>query len=115
MFTNQKENTIISQKTLIPLSKEQPKKIVKEFCESTSLHGYSYLYIADTIYVKLIWVFVIIVMTGIGTAFIAINTDAYIKARLVNNIESSTSNLRVCIIALCNPRTIKGGPLNSLI
>ena len=115
MFTNQKENTIISQKTLIPLSKGQPKKIVKEFCESTSLHGYSYLYIADTISVKLIWVFVIIVMTGIGTAFIAINTDAYIKARLVNNIESSTSNLRVCIIVLCNPRTIKGGPLNSLI
>ena len=81
----------------MPFSKGQPGRIMKDFCESTSLHGYNYLYIAENIVLKLIWLLVIIGMTGIGTVFIVINTNTYIKARLVTNIESSTANLDVRI------------------
>ena len=77
------------------LSEEQPGNVIKDFCKSTSLHGYSYLYIADTFFMKMVWIFVIIVMTGLGVVFLTINTDAYIKARLVTNIESSTAGLHV--------------------
>ena len=77
------------------LSAEQPGNVIKDFCKSTSLHGYSYLYIANTFFMKMVWIFVIIVMTGLGAVFLTMNTDAYIKARLSTNIESSTAKLHV--------------------
>ena len=70
-------------------------KIIKKFCESTSLHGYSYLYIASTIFMRVAWVCVIIGMTGLGTYFLAKNTKEYINAKLVTNIDSSIANLSV--------------------
>ena len=92
-----------NQRMSMPFSKGQPAKIMKDFCESTSLHGYNYLYIAENIVFKIIWIFVIIGMTGIGTVFIVINTNTYLKARLVTNIESSTANLEVRVI-LCSSK-----------
>ena len=70
-------------------------KIIKKFCESTSLHGYSYLYIASTIFMRVAWFCVIIGMTGLGTYFLAKNTNEYINAKLVTNIDSSIANLSV--------------------
>ena len=67
----------------------------KGFCESTSLHGYSYLYNANSIILKILWVIVILILTGIGIKFCITNTDEYLKARLVTNIESSTAPLEV--------------------
>ena len=84
-----------NQRFPMKLSAGQPRKVIKDFCESTSLHGYSYIYIADTTFMKIVWIFVIIVMTGLGAVFLTMNTDAYIKARLVTNIESSTAPLHV--------------------
>ena len=72
-------------------------KIIKNFCESTSLHGYSYLYIASTIFMRVAWFCVIIGMTGLGTYFLAKNTNEYINAKLVTNIDSSIANLSVSI------------------
>ena len=95
MYRRKKENLKRSQQFPTKLSPRQPGKVIKDFCESTSLHGYSYLYIADTFFMKMVWIFVIIVMTGLGVVFLTINTDAYIKARLVTNIESSTAKLQV--------------------
>ena len=91
------EISIYRRKFQIQLSKINPRKVIHDFCESTSLHGYNYLNIADTIVMKLAWIFVIIIMTGLGTAFIVLNTDAYINARLVTNIETSSANLSVSI------------------
>ena len=80
------------------MSKSRTRKAVKDFCESTSLHGYSYLYIADSIISKLIWLIVILAMTALGIYLFVMNTDAYIKARLVTNIETSSANLSVGIL-----------------
>ena len=36
-------------------SKKLAAKVMKDFCESTSLHGYSHLYVADSIVSKIVW------------------------------------------------------------
>ena len=89
------DNPIHNKSMLLPHSEGYTAKILEEFCELTSLHGFSFLNKANTIAVKLIWIFAIIVMMGVGTQFIVNNTDAYINSRLVTNIESSTANLSV--------------------
>ena len=78
-----------------PETKGKKRKIFKKFCESTSLHGYSYLYIADSTVMKSIWTLVIIGMSGVGISFLVINTNAFVRSRLVTNIESSTADLSV--------------------
>ena len=72
--------------------------ILKDFCESTSLHGYSYLYIATSIFMKVLWVFVIVAMTALGIVFVVINTNDYLEANIVTTIESSTTPLEVSFI-----------------
>ena len=67
----------------------------QEFSQSTSLHGYSYLYIANTFISRLIWIAVILILSGIGILFLVVNTDEYLKYKIVTNIESSTSPLNV--------------------
>ena len=72
--------------------------ILKDFCESTSLHGYSYLYIVTSIFMKVLWVFVIVAMTALGIVFVVINTNDYLEANIVTTIESSTNPLEVSFI-----------------
>ena len=90
-------NTIRRQmsKSPIPKSKGETRKVIQDFCESTSLHGYSYLYNTDSIVLKFVWFIIIIGMTGLGIFFFVENTDAYIKARIVTNIETSSADLSV--------------------
>jgi hypothetical protein len=86
-----------------PQTKGKKRKIFKKFCESTSLHGYSYLYIANSTVMKSIWTLAIIGMSGVGIAFLVINTDAFVRSRLVTNIESSTADLSVSINTVLKP------------
>ena len=69
--------------------------LIKDFCESTSLHGVSFLYTANTLFTKLVWILAIIAMTVVGAVFLMKNTVAYNKSKLVTTIESSTANLSV--------------------
>ena len=75
--------------------KSQTAKVLKDFCESTSLHGYSYLYLANSIFMKCLWSFVILIATGFGIGFLVNNTKAYFEATIVTNIESASANLSV--------------------
>ena len=52
---------------------------------------------------KSIWTLVIIGMSGVGIAFLVMNTDAYVRSRLVTNIESSTADLSVSINEVGKP------------
>ena len=88
------------RKRKLKISKGRAHKVIKDFCESTSLHGYSYLYIADSIISKLVWTLVILFMSGLGMFLFVKNTNDYIKARLVTTVESSYANLSVCIFSL---------------
>ena len=73
-------------------------QVFQDFCESTSLHGYSYLYIAKSnAPLKVFWVIVIFVMTGLSTVFLVKNTKDYFKADIVTTIKSSSANLSVSI------------------
>ena len=69
-------------------------KVLQDFCQSTSLHGYSYL-TSDSILSKVVWVIIILIATGGGLYFLAINTRDYMKASTVTNIESAFENLQV--------------------
>ena len=69
-------------------------KALKDFCESTSLHGYSYL-TADSVLSKVVWAIIILIATIAGLYFIAINTRDYMKASIVTNIESTSEKLHV--------------------
>ena len=76
-------------------SKKLAAKVVKDFCESTSLHGYSHLYIADSIVSKIVWFLVILFTTSLGLFLFVKNTNDYFTARIVTNIETSSANLSV--------------------
>ena len=88
-------NSSNNQKNMLTFSASKTGKMIEEFCELTSLHGFSFLYKAKNITVKMIWIIAIISVIGIGVFFLIGNTEAYIKSRLVTNIESSTANLSV--------------------
>ena len=63
-------------------------KIFQDFCQSTSLHGYGYLYNAKSIVEKLIWIIAIISMTSIGALLLVDNTQVFLNSTL-----SSTQSL----------------------
>ena len=84
-----------SSKRSRSMSKSQTAKVFKDFCESTSFHGYSYLYIANSICVKFIWVIIIILMTALGIGFVLSNTNDYLNARVITTIDTSSAPLEV--------------------
>ena len=69
--------------------------IFNDFLVATSLHGYGYLHSVNSMALKVVWALVIVIMTGLGVMFVAINTEKYFEARIITNIESSTANLSV--------------------
>ena len=69
--------------------------VFRIFCESTSLHGYSYLYQVNSSFLRIIWVIVILVMTGLAIRFLAVQTNDYFEAGIVTTIESSNAPLTV--------------------
>ena len=73
------------------------ENVFKDFCESTSLHGYSYLFIGNSIFLKIIWTIVILLMTCVGAMFLMNNTIDYLNATLVTTTESTSAPLKVKI------------------
>ena len=75
--------------------KQQMLQVFCEFCESTSLHGYSYLQMGNSWIIKLLWFGGILGMIGLGARFLYQNTSDYLSSTLVTSIESSTAPLKV--------------------
>ena len=94
-----KSNGKSQQKPKI-FSKTETAKVFKEFCESTSLHGFPYLFIADSIILRTIWVIVILGFTCLGGYFLVANTNDYVTSGIVTTIESSSASLDVSIYLL---------------
>ena len=69
--------------------------LIKDFCESTSLHGVTFLYTANTLLTRLVWILAIIAMTAVGAVFLNKNNLAYRESKLITTIESSAANLSV--------------------
>ena len=88
-------------------SKTETAKVFKEFCESTSLHGFPYLFIADSIILRIIWVIVILGFTCLGGYFLVANTNDYLSSGIVTTIESSSASLDVSIYLLIFCETAK--------
>ena len=90
----------LPKNTKFILKESSTKKVVVEFCESTSLHGYGYLQYSNSFSLKIFWIFVILSMTGISIAFFVTNTQQYFNARIITNIESSTNSLSVSVFTI---------------
>ena len=71
--------------------------VLKEFCDSISLHGYSYLYLVNSLFARILWVIVILVMTFVAASFLAEQTNEYFDAGIVTTIDSSYAPLTVSI------------------
>ena len=84
-------------KKIKTLSNGKIRNIVYDFCQSTSLHGYSYIVNNDPLVLKAIWMILIMAMTGLGTYFLSINTMEFFEAKMTTNIESSSAPLTVKI------------------
>ena len=78
-----------------PRSKSNARKVLKDFCESTSLHGYGYIYNNDSIVLKLFWLFVIISMTGIGILLLVQNTIEFLEYGIYTTTDTSSAPLSV--------------------
>ena len=91
-MTNAREN-----EKLQPMkNKSNLSKILKDFCDSTSLHGYGYLYnINGYVFFKIIWVFVILAMTALGHYLFVKHTKEYLNSTILTTIETSSASLSV--------------------
>ena len=88
------------QKTSGAFSKIKIGNILLDFCQSTSLHGYSYLYGNSNLALKFVWLFVILAMTGLGIFFLVLNTKQFLEARIDTTIETSSAPLSVIIVTI---------------
>ena len=70
---------------------------MKDFCDSTSLHGYTYLSNGTSIAQKVFWVIIIITMTAIGLSLLVQNTGDFCNSRIVTTIDSSSAPLDVSV------------------
>ena len=78
------------------LSKNEIGKVFRDFCQSTTLHGYHYLYDNEShILMKIIWFFVIMAMTGLGILFLAVNTKQFLDQKILSTVESFSAPLTV--------------------
>ena len=78
-----------------PLSKSNAGRILKDFCESTSLHGYGYVYNNESIALKLFWLFIIMNMTGLGVLFLVTNTMEFLEHKVYTTTETSSAPISV--------------------
>ena len=84
------------------MTKRSTRKVFNEFCESTSLHGYTYWYNADSVILKVAWAVVILAATCLGMVFLANQTKEYIDGRILTTIETSSAPLDVSMENHCN-------------
>ena len=78
-----------------PLSKSNTRRILKDFCGSTSLHGYGYIYNNDSIVLKSFWLFVIVGMTGLGIFLLVQNTVEFLQHEMYTTTETSSAPISV--------------------
>ena len=76
-------------------SKSKTRKVFKDFCESTSLHGYGYIYNNDSIVLKSFWLFVIFSMTGLGIFLLVQNTVEFLQHEIYTTTETSSAPISV--------------------
>ena len=77
------------------MMKSNSRKVLNDFCESTSLHGYSYWYSADSLTLKVAWTFVILAATCLGIVFLGNQTREYLDGTILTTIETSSAPLDV--------------------
>ena len=82
-------------KRIRKVSKVPTAKVFKEFCESTSLHGYPYLFVTTSVILKVIWIIIIVLFTCVGIGFVVSNTKEFLSSNIVTTIDTSSAPLTV--------------------
>ena len=81
------------------LLKDKAWKVLKDFCESTSLHGYSYLYNSNSIASKILWLLVILITGTFAVLATFMNTKEFMEAKITTNIETSSALVSVSFLS----------------
>ena len=75
--------------------KSNTRKVLKDFCESTSLHGYGYIYNNNSTFLKSFWLLVIVSTTGLGIFLLVQNTIEFLEHEIYTTTETSSAPLSV--------------------
>ena len=81
--------------SIIQNLKEEGGHKVRNFCKSTSLHGYNFLINVNSFFWKLFWFIVILLFTSLGIGLLVTNTFDYFNRTVVTTIDSSSADLEV--------------------
>ena len=90
---------------IVPTEMKNFKKVFQDYCESTSLHGYSYLFISSSLIGKIFFALIIIIFTSVGMFFLGLNFDQYKKSTTNIKIETTTAPLSEAVfpsVTVCN-------------
>jgi hypothetical protein len=69
----------------------------KEFCASTSLHGWHHLNMVSTSNGKLVWFIIVMASLGVSSVFIVTAARDFVDRTVVTTIETTTAPLQVIL------------------
>ena len=78
-----------------PMPSSTSMMAFKEFCSSTSLHGWQYLGDSLVVQSKFIWVCIVMASLGIATFFLCTAGYEFINKVVVTTIDTTTASLQV--------------------
>ena len=68
-------------------------KAFREFCASTSLHGWQHLNVNST--GKFVWLLIVLATLGVASVFLAVAVHDFVNRSVVTTIETTTASLQV--------------------
>ncbi len=94
-------------------------KAFEQFCDTTSLHGFKFLYVGESkIVANLFWSFVIIMTMGTSALFMRSNIEEFTDTTVAYNLESPTVPLDDVFfpsVAFCNMNSLRKSLIHTLM
>lgn len=75
---------------------EDAQSAFREFCASTSLHGWHHLN-RNNSHGKAVWLFIVVASLGVASVFLATAVEDFLNRSVVTTIETTTASLQVNI------------------
>ena len=67
----------------------------REFCASTSLHGWQHLNKVTTYNGKFVWLVIVLASLGVASVFLRTAVNDFVNRSVVTTIETTTGSLQV--------------------
>ena len=77
-----------------PKRDDDAQSAFREFCASTSLHGWHHLN-RNNSHGKAVWLFIVVASLGVASVFLATAVEDFLNRSVVTTIETTTASLQV--------------------